>query len=234
MAKTGQPPAGRGLTTRLKTARGRTTSSQAWLNRQLNDPYVSAAQKEGYRSRAAFKLVQLDERFKLIKPGDRVVDLGAAPGGWTQVAVQRVGKGGNVLGVDINPMDPVPGATVIQLDFLSEGADRKVMDMLGGPVDVVLSDMASPATGHRQTDHIRIMALCEIALDFAIRVLRPGGHFACKVLKGGTENHLLTTMKQQFAEVKHAKPAASRQDSAESYVVALGFRGRPDNQETSI
>jgi len=233
MAKTGQPPGARGLATRLKTATGRSTSSQAWLNRQLNDPYVAAAQKEGYRSRAAYKLVQLDERFKLMKPGDRVVDLGAAPGGWTQVAVHRVGKNGSVLGVDINEMDPVPGATVIQLDFLSEGADRKVMDMLGGPVDVVLSDMAAPATGHRQTDHIRIMALCEIAIDFAERVLKPGGHFACKVLKGGTENHLLTKMKQLFAEVKHAKPDASRKDSAESYVVALGFRGRPDQNTSS-
>ncbi len=233
MAKTGQPPGARGLATRLKTATGRSTSSQAWLNRQLNDPYVAAAQKEGWRSRAAYKLVQLDDRFKLLKPGDRVVDLGAAPGGWTQVAVQRVGKNGSVLAVDINPMDPVPGATVIQLDFLSEGADRKVMDMLGGPVDVVLSDMASPATGHRQTDHIRIMALCEIAIDFAERVLKPGGHFACKVLKGGTENHLLTTMKQLFSEVKHAKPDASRKDSSESYVVALGFRGRSDKTTSS-
>ncbi len=233
MAKTGQPPAGRGLATRLKTATGRSTSSQAWLNRQLNDPYVAAAQKEGWRSRAAYKLIQLDERFKLMKPGDRVVDLGAAPGGWTQVAVHRVGKNGSVLGVDINEMDPVPGATVIQLDFLSEGADTRVIDMLGGKVDVVLSDMAAPATGHRQTDHIRIMALCEIAIDFAERVLKPGGHFACKVLKGGTENHLLTTMKLLFSEVKHAKPDASRKDSAESYVVALGFRGRPDKSTSS-
>ncbi|HEX6956621.1 MAG TPA: RlmE family RNA methyltransferase [Ferrovibrio sp.] len=214
---------------KVKTARGRSVGSQRWLQRQLNDPYVSAAKTAGFRSRAAYKLLELDAKFKLLKPGMRVVDLGAAPGGWTQVAVQKVkageAGGGFVLGVDINPVDPIPGARLMQQDFLAEGADARVIEALGGKADLVLSDMAAPATGHRQTDHIRIMALCEAALDFALRVLNPGGAFVAKVLRGGTENELLNTMKRDFKLVRHVKPPASRADSAESYVIAMGFRG---------
>jgi len=214
---------------RVKTARGRPLGSKLWLERQLNDPYVSAAKTAGYRSRAAWKLTELDDKYKFLRPGARVVDLGAAPGGWTQVAVQRVKagdkSGGFVLGVDINPVDPITHATLMQQDFLAEGADRKVIEALGGKADVVLSDMAAPATGHRQTDHIRIMALCEAALDLAVRVLSPGGAFVAKVLRGGTENELLNAMKRDFRTVRHVKPPASRADSAESYVIATGFRG---------
>lgn len=223
------PPRKTGLKVRVKTARGRTVGQARWLQRQLNDPYVHAAKSEGWRSRAAYKLIELDEKYKLLKPGMRVVDLGAAPGGWTQVAVKRVkasdATGGFVLGVDINPVDPIVGATLMQQDFLAEGADQTVIDALGGKADLVLSDMAAPATGHRQTDHIRIMMLCEAALDFAIRVLNPGGAFVAKVLRGGTENELLSTMKRDFRTVRHVKPPASRADSAESYVIATGFRG---------
>lgn len=223
------PPRKSGLKVRVKTARGRTVGQARWLQRQLNDPYVQAAKSEGWRSRAAYKLIELDEKYKLLKPGMRVVDLGAAPGGWTQVAVKRVkagdATGGFVLGVDINPVDPIVGATLMQQDFLAEGADQTVIEALGGKADLVLSDMAAPATGHRQTDHIRIMMLCEAALDFAIRVLNPGGAFVAKVLRGGTENELLNTMKRDFRTVRHVKPPASRADSAESYVIATGFRG---------
>lgn len=232
----GRPPVGPShkAHVRVKTARGRTVGSQRWLERQLNDPYVAAAKTAGYRSRAAWKLIELDDKHKLFKPGMRVLDLGAAPGGWTQVAVQRVkageGKGGGfVLGVDINPIEEIPGATVMQLDFLAEGAEDKVLAALGGPVDVVLSDMAAPATGHRQTDHIRIMALCEAALDFSHRVLAKNGAFVAKVLRGGTENQMLQTMKRDFRVVRHVKPPASRADSAESYVVAVGYRGREED-----
>ncbi len=213
----------------LKKKRGRTVSQQRWLERQLNDPYVQAARTQGYRSRAAYKLVELDDKFRFLKPGARVVDLGACPGGWTQVAVERVKNGKQegppVLAVDISPMQELPGAKVIQLDFLAEGADTTVMELLGGPVDVVLSDMAAPATGHRQTDHIRIMLLCEAAADLARRVLAPGGSFVAKVLRGGTENQLLAGLKRDYRTVRHVKPPASRQDSAESYVVAVGYRG---------
>ena len=217
-------PTDRPLTQKLRTARGRTTSQQRWLQRQLNDPYVNAARTQGYRSRAAFKLLELDDKFRLLRPGARVVDLGSTPGGWTQVAVARCGKG-RVVAVDINEMEPVAGALFMQLDFLAEGADTQVKAALDGQVDVVLSDMAAPATGHRQTDHMRIMALCELAVHFACDVLAPGGHFVAKVLKGGTENELLNLLKRDFAEVRHAKPPASRSDSSESYVVAKGFRG---------
>lgn len=214
---------------KVKTARGRTVGQARWLQRQLNDPYVAAAKTAGWRSRAAWKLLELDEKYRLLKPGMRVVDLGAAPGGWTQVAVKAVKAGdpggGFVLGVDINPVDPIPGATLVQEDFLAEGADQRVVDALGGKADLVLSDMAAPATGHRQTDHIRIMALCEAALDFACRVLNPGGAFVAKVLRGGTENDMLMAMKRNFRTVRHVKPPASRADSAESYVIASGFRG---------
>lgn len=225
-----QPPRKPGAKVRVKTARGRTVGQAKWLQRQLNDPYVAAAKTAGWRSRAAYKLIELDDKYKLLKPGMRVVDLGAAPGGWTQVAVKRVkvgesGKGGFVLGVDINPVDPIPGAILMQQDFLAEGADQKIIEALGGKADLVLSDMAAPATGHRQTDHIRIMMLCEMALDFAVRVLNPGGAFLAKVLRGGTENELLNTMKRDFRTVRHVKPPASRADSAESYVIATGFRG---------
>ncbi len=219
---------GRLLHTKVKSARGRKYSSKLWLERQLNDPYVIEAKTRGLRSRAAFKFMQLDERYKLLKSGDSVVDLGAAPGGWTQIAVDRVGalKGkGQVLAVDILEMEPIPGAEVMQLDFTTEDADTRVKDALGGPVNAVISDMAAPTTGHRQTDHLRIVYMCELALAFAEDVLAPGGIFVAKVLKGGTENQLLDQLKRSFATVRHAKPDASRPDSREAYVVATGFRG---------
>jgi 23S rRNA (uridine2552-2'-O)-methyltransferase len=215
----------RELKERLRTARGRPLASQRWLTRQINDPYVHEARKQGYRSRAAFKLIQLDERFRLLKPGMRVLDLGAAPGGWTQVAAARAGSSGAVVAVDILPMAPMAGVTVLELDFLAADAEQKVLDALGGPVDIVLSDMAPSATGHKQTDHLRIMALCEAAADFAVRVLAPGGAFVCKVWQGGTESGLLAGLKRRFAQVRHAKPDASRKESAETYLVATGFKG---------
>jgi len=228
MVKASQPGA-RQLRARVKTARQRTLSSTLWLDRQLNDPFVAAARQAGYRSRAAWKLIQLDDRYHLLRPGLKVLDLGAAPGGWTQVAVARVkageAGGGTVLAVDINDMEPVSGAQFLKLDFLAADAETQVRAALGGPVDVLLSDMAAPATGHRQTDHLRVMALCAAALDFALQVLRHDGAFVAKVLKGGTENTLLTALKQNFKQVRHAKPAASRKDSAEAYVVATGFKG---------
>ncbi|MCP5432898.1 MAG: RlmE family RNA methyltransferase [Alphaproteobacteria bacterium] len=218
------PPGGRAKRTELKTGRGRTVSSKRWLERQLNDPYVQAARAQGYRSRAAYKLVELDAELKLLRRGVRIVDLGAAPGGWTQVAVER---GAQVVAVDILVMDPVPGARVLTLDFLDEGSPAAVREALGGPVDIVLSDMAAPATGHRQTDHLRIVALCEAAAAFAVEVLAPGGTFLCKVLQGGTEASLLADLKRRFRAVRHVKPAASRKDSAEVYLVATGFREAP-------
>lgn len=225
---------GRLLHTRVRTARGRKSSSTQWLQRQLNDPYVVEAKTRGLRSRAAFKLMQLDDRYGLLKPGQSVVDLGAAPGGWTQVAVERVGaeKGkGQVLAVDILEMEPIPGARIMQLDFTAEDADTRVKAALGGPVDAVISDMAAPTTGHRQTDHLRIVYMCELALHFARDVLAPGGIFVAKVLKGGTENELLEMMKRDFEIVRHAKPEASRADSREAYVIATGFRGKGDAGE---
>jgi 23S rRNA (uridine2552-2'-O)-methyltransferase len=218
------PAAGRGMATRLRTAEGRSTASQRWLTRQLNDPYVRAAKERGLRSRAAFKLLEMDERLKLLKPGMRVVDLGAAPGGWTQVAVQAVGPRGQVVAIDILPMDPVAGATVLQGDFTEEEAEARVIAAMGGKADVVLSDMAPNTTGHTSTDHLRIMALAELALDFALRVLAPGGAFVAKVFQGGSEKAFLDTLKQRFAQVRHAKPPSSRKDSAELYVVATGFK----------
>jgi 23S rRNA (uridine2552-2'-O)-methyltransferase len=218
-------PGGRGLTTRLKTAKGRSTASQKWLERQLNDPYVRAAQAQGLRSRAAFKLIELDDRFHLLKRGARVVDLGAAPGGWTQVAVQRCGA--KVVALDLLPMDPVAGATVLQGDFQDPEAEQAVLAALDGQADLVLSDMAPNTTGHNATDHLRIIGLAELALDFALRVLAPGGGFVAKVFQGGTEKSLLDTLKRSFATVRHGKPPASRKDSAELYVVATGFRGAP-------
>jgi 23S rRNA (uridine2552-2'-O)-methyltransferase len=220
------------LTERVRTARGRTPSSTRWLQRQLNDPYVTEARRQGYRSRAAFKLVELDDRFHLLTPGKRVVDLGAAPGGWTQVAVQRVrpdGKGGGyVVGIDILPYDPIPGAVTMTHDFLADDAPDLLKQAMGGPADLVLSDMAAPATGHPSTDHLRIIAMAEVALDFALDVLAPGGAFVAKVFQGGSARELLERLKRNFTSVRHAKPPASRAESAETYVVATGFLGRPD------
>jgi 23S rRNA (uridine2552-2'-O)-methyltransferase len=224
------PTTGRGTTVRVKTARQRTTSSTLWLQRQLNDPYVAEAKRLGYRSRAAFKLVQLDDRFGFLGRGKRVVDLGCAPGGWTQIAVERTGAergGGRVVGLDILPMDPVPGADTLALDFLADEAPDRLKALLGGPADVVMSDMAAPTTGHAATDHIRVVALAETAYHFAAEILAPGGAFIAKVFQGGTERTLLTQLKRDFAEVRHAKPPASRAESSEVYVVATGFR-RPE------
>lgn len=221
-------PGGRRATVRVKTARGRTVSSQRWLQRQLNDPYVAEARKRGYRSRAAFKLLQLDDQFHFLKPGARVVDLGAAPGGWTQVAVERVKPqqtGGVVVGIDITPVEPIAGATLLAKDFYDDDAPAVLKERLAGPADVVLSDMAASATGDTQTDHLRIMALAETAHDFARQVLKPGGTFVAKVLRGGTERTLLDRLKRDFVKVRHVKPEASRADSAEMYVVGTGFRG---------
>lgn len=223
-SKRGAAKAG-GLKVRVRTAKGRKLSSKLWLERQLNDPYVQAAKREGYRSRAAYKLAELDEKYKLLKPGMTVVDLGAAPGGWTQVAVAKVGAKGKVLGIDLTPVEPIAGATLITQDFLAEEAPDQLKALLGGPADVVMSDMAAPATGHPQTDHLRIIGLCEAAAEFAREVLAPGGTFLAKVLRGGTEGTLLTQLKRDFTTVKHAKPPASRADSAEIYVIATGFRG---------
>ncbi len=224
----GKRPAGgegRELHRRVRTARGRRLSSTRWLERQLNDPYVAAAKRQGYRSRAAFKLIELDDRFHILRRGARVVDLGAAPGGWTQVAMERVGRQGAVLAVDCNPMDAIAGVEMLTLDILDAGTAEAIMAALDGPVDVVLSDMAAPATGNKSADHLRIIALCEAAADLACAILAPGGAFVCKVLKGGTEAELLARLKRCFAQVRHAKPAASRPESAESYLVASGFRG---------
>jgi 23S rRNA (uridine2552-2'-O)-methyltransferase len=227
---TGSLPTGRRATVRVKTARGRTVSSQRWLQRQLNDPYVAEAKKRGYRSRAAFKLLQIDDQFRFLKPGARVVDLGAAPGGWTQVAVERTKPGrasGVVIGLDVTPIEPVAGATVLAKDFYDEDSPDVLTELLAGPADVVLSDMAASATGDPQTDHLRIMGLAEAAHDFARQVLKPGGTFVAKVLRGGTERSLLDRLKKDFAKVRHVKPEASRADSAEMYVVGTGFRGKP-------
>ncbi len=222
---TKSPSSARQLASRLKTAKGRSSGSQRWLERQLNDPYVAAAKARGLRSRAAFKLEEMDAKFRLLKPGARVVDLGAAPGGWTQVAVAKVGERGRVVGLDLLPVDPVPGATLLQGDFQDQAAERAVEAELGGRADLVLSDMAPNTTGHTGTDHLRIMALAELALDFALRVLAPGGAFVAKVFQGGSEKAFLDTLKGRFATVRHAKPPSSRKDSAELYVVATGFKG---------
>lgn len=215
---------------RLKKARRFAPSSQRWLRRQLNDPYVAAAQRDGYRSRAAYKLVELDDKFRLLRPGMAVLDLGAAPGGWTQVAVARVGPTGHVVAVDLKEIEPVPGAETHVLDLHDEDALARLATWLpdrgdGGRADLVLSDMAASATGHARTDHLRVMALAEAAAEVAMALLAPDGAFVAKVLKGGTEAALLARLKRAFARVRHAKPPASRSDSAESYVVAEGFRG---------
>ena len=223
----------RDLRVRVKTAKGRKLSSKMWLERQLNDPYVQRAKSDGYRGRAAFKILELDEKYRFLVPGARVVDLGCAPGGWCQVAVKRVnalgersGKAvGAVLGVDLQEVDPIPGAELHVLDFLEDGADQKVKTWLGGNADVVMSDMAAASSGHKQTDHLRIMALCEAAAYFAFDVLDPGGTFVAKVLAGGAEGDLQKLLKQNFAKVANVKPPASRADSSEKFVVATGFRG---------
>jgi 23S rRNA (uridine2552-2'-O)-methyltransferase len=217
----------RELKVRVKSGKGRKLSSKLWLERQLNDPYVARAKREGYRSRAAYKLTEIDDRARFLKKGARVIDLGAAPGGWSQVAVTRVGapQQGRVVAIDVLPMDAMAGVDFLQLDFLDPAAPEKLKTMLGGGADVVLSDMAANATGHRKTDHLKIMALVEAASEFAREVLAPGGSFLSKVLQGGTEAALLAALKRDYRSVKHVKPAASRADSAELYLLATGFRG---------
>lgn len=212
----------RGLTVAVRSARGRSGASQRWLARQLNDPYVRAAKDQGWRSRAAYKLLELDERFHLIGKGARVVDLGAAPGGWSQVAISR--GAAKVVAIDLLQMEPLAGVTMVQADFSAEETEARLIEALGGKADLVLSDMAPNTTGHAATDHLRIMALAELALDFALVVLAEGGGFVAKVFQGGTEREMLTRLKQHFASVKHAKPPASRKESSELYVVASGFR----------
>lgn len=219
------PGGQRMMHTRVKTARGRKNSSTRWLQRQLNDPYVAQAKADGYRSRAAYKLLEMQEKFELIKQGDCVVDLGAAPGGWCQVAAKIVGKKGKVVGIDLQEMDFIDHVTLLQHDFMAEDAPELLYEALGGrKPDVVLSDMAAKSTGHAPTDHLRIIALCEVAFHFAKECLAEGGSFAAKILQGGTESDLLTELKKSFRVVKHVKPPASRKDSAEMYVVATGFR----------
>lgn len=232
----------RDLTVKVKTARGRKSSSTRWLQRQLNDPYVQAARREGYRGRAAYKILELDDKYRFLVPGARVVDLGCAPGGWLQVAVRRVnalgetsGKArGTVLGIDLQEVEPIAGAEIHVLDFLEDGADDKVKAWLGGEADVVMSDMAAASSGHQQTDHLRIIALCEAAAELAFDVLSPGGTFVAKVLAGGAEQGLQATLKKRFEKVANVKPPASRSDSSEKFVVATGFRGRatPDQSGT--
>jgi 23S rRNA (uridine2552-2'-O)-methyltransferase len=219
----------RDLNVRLKTARSRTASSQRWLERQLNDPYVTAAKRAGFRSRAAFKLIEIDDKYRFLKPGTRIIDLGAAPGGWSQIAAERVqsinGRG-QVVAIDILDMEPLAGVEATKLDFMEDGAEEWLKERLrDGAADVVLSDMAAPTVGHAKTDHLRIMMLAEAAAHFAGDVLAPGGAFLCKVFQGGTERDLLDFLKQRFATVRHIKPPASRSDSAELYVLATGFRG---------
>jgi 23S rRNA (uridine2552-2'-O)-methyltransferase len=209
----------------LKDEKRRTLSSRIWLERQISDPYVLRAKREGLRSRAAYKLAEIDDKYKVLKSGARVVDLGAAPGGWSETAAKRIGVKGRVIALDILDMTPIPGVEFLKLDFLDEAAPERLKAMLGGKADVVLSDMAANATGHRQTDHLRIMALAEVAAQFAREVLDKGGTFVCKVLQGGTEAALLAELKRDFTSVKHVKPPASRTDSAELYLLARGFRG---------
>jgi len=223
----------RDLRVRVKTAKGRRLSSKLWLERQLNDPYVQRAQKDGYRGRAAYKIMELDDKYRFLVPGARVVDLGCAPGGWCQVAVPRINalgtkKGketGTILGIDLQEVDPIPGVDLHVLDFLAEDADTKVKDWLGGQADVVMSDMAAASSGHKQTDHLRIMNLCEAAAYFSFDVLAEGGTFVAKVLAGGAEGDLQKLLKQKFTKVANVNPPASRSDSSEKFVVATGFRG---------
>lgn len=214
----------RTLHERVKTAKRRSKSSAQWLERQLNDPYVKQAKEDGYRSRAAYKIIQIDDKFKIFSKGKSVVDLGAAPGGWTQVAVQRT-KGGKVIGIDLSPIEPIAGATLIQHDFTAETALDLLYEAIGDKkVDIVMSDMAAPSSGHTQTDHLRIIYLCEIALDFAINNLKENGVFLAKILRGGAEKEIMEKLKKNFSSVKHYKPDSSRKDSSEMYVIASGFR----------
>jgi 23S rRNA (uridine2552-2'-O)-methyltransferase len=216
---------GRNPGEKLRTAKKRSTSSARWLQRQLNDPYVKQAKAEGYRSRAAYKLVELDERFGLLKGVTRAVDLGIAPGGWSQVLRLKCPKA-KVVGIDLLPTDPIEGVTILQMDFMADEAPAALERALDGPPDLVLSDMAANTVGHKQTDHLRTMGLVETAADFAIQTLAPGGTFVAKVLAGGTDAELLALLKRHFTSVKHAKPPASRKDSSEWYVIAKGFKGR--------
>ncbi|MCE8518393.1 RlmE family RNA methyltransferase [Ruegeria pomeroyi] len=233
MAKNTSGRGQRDLKVKVKTARGRKLSSTRWLQRQLNDPYVKRAQAEGYRGRAAFKILELDDKFRFLVPGARVVDLGCAPGGWCQVAVKRVNalgersdkRVGRVLGIDLQEVEPIAGAEIHQLDFLDDGADDRIKEWLGGKADVVMSDMAASSSGHKQTDHLRIIALCEAAAYLAFDVLEEGGTFVAKVLAGGAEGDLQKLLKQKFTKVANVKPPASRSDSSEKFVVATGFRG---------
>lgn len=224
-----KPSGRRGLTVRVKTAKGRKLASTRWLQRQLNDPYVEEAKRQGYRSRAAFKLIEIDDKHGLLKPGAVVIDLGAAPGGWSQVAADRVKAvdgTGRVVAADLTDIEPVPGVSFLQVDITDAEAPGMLCDALAGAqADVVLSDMAASSTGHRQTDHLRVIALAEAALDIAEDLLKPGGVYLAKVLQGGAGQDLVTRLKQGFAKVQHIKPKASRQDSAEVYVLATGFRG---------
>ena len=233
MAKNTSGRGRRDLTVKVKTARGRKLSSTRWLQRQLNDPYVQRAKAEGFRGRAAFKIMDLDDKFRFLVPGARVVDLGCAPGGWLQVAIPRInalgeksGKAvGRIVGVDLQEVEPIAGAEIHQLDFMADGADDQVKDWLGGKADVVMSDMAASSSGHKQTDHLRIMSLCEAAAYFAFDVLDEGGTFVAKVLAGGAEGELQKLLKQKFTNVANVKPPSSRVDSSEKFVIASGFRG---------
>ena len=233
MVKTGGPGRRTELKVRVKTSKGRKIGSTLWLQRQLNDPYVAKARAEGFRSRAAYKIQELDERYKLFHKGQRIVDLGAAPGGWCQIAAPIIGSTDQkplIVGIDYLEMAPIPGVILLQKDFNDEDAPQALIDAMGGhKADIVMSDMAAPTTGHRATDHIRIMQLVELAADFAVRVLAPGGTFIAKVFQGGTEHELLAILKRNFATTIHAKPKASRADSAETYLLARGFKGNaPD------
>lgn len=220
---------GRSLKVRVKTAGKRTMSSKLWLERQLNDPFVAAAKREGWRSRAVYKLIELDERFHLFKPGQKIIDLGAAPGGWAQYAAKKVQSAtgqGKVVGIDLLDIEPIAGVDFTVMDFLAEDAPERLKQMLGGEADGVMSDMAANTTGHKKTDHLRIVHLAELAIEFAREVLAPGGFFIAKVFQGGAEGELLSALKRDFAVVRHVKPKASRADSAELYVLATGFRGQ--------
>jgi 23S rRNA (uridine2552-2'-O)-methyltransferase len=226
----------RDLAVRVKTARKRTHSSTLWLERQLNDPFVARARAEGFRSRAAFKLQEIDDRFKLIKRGQRIVDLGCAPGGWAQIAAARTGsaagvKGAKVVGIDLLEVDPIAGVAFERLDFTEPHAPDRLKEMLGGEANGVMSDMAANTTGHQKTDHLRIVGLAELAVDFAREVLAPGGFFVCKLFQGGDTATIITGLKRDFAQVRHVKPAASRSDSSELYVLATGFRGERPEEE---
>lgn len=222
MTEKSRKKSSRGVRVRVKTARGRSTSSSRWLQRQLNDPYVAMAKKEGYRSRAAYKLIELDEKFHFLGKGRKVLDLGAAPGGWAQVAVKKCGEG-NVIGIDLLETEAVPGAQFLQMDFMDDAAPQALKNLMG-KADIVLSDMAPNASGQRDLDHMRIIILVEAAFEFALEVLKPGGTFVAKAWQGGTEHKLLERIKKHFVSVKHAKPKSSRQDSAETFVVAQGFK----------